>query len=166
MTSKPLVRRADLASDADAAAVLALLDAYARDPMGDDEPLADEVRERLIPALREHPTTLVWLAFVDEEPVGIVTSFVGFSTFRARPLINLHDVAVLPETRGKGVGRALLKAVEDHAVEAGYCKLTLEVLENNPRAKGLYESVGFRQATYADGAGAALFYAKAIDAAD
>lgn len=162
MDAELTIRRADLATDADAAAVVAMLDAYARDPMGDGRPLADDVRQRLVPALREHPTTLLWLAFLGSDPVGILTAFVGFSTFKARPLINLHDVAVLPASRGHGVGRGLLAAVEAHARETGCCKLTLEVLENNPRAKGLYEAVGFVQATYAEGAGAALFYAKPL----
>ena len=102
MNETPTIRRADLADPGDAAAVLALLDAYSRDPMGDGKPLDAAVRERLIPGLREHPTTLVWLAFVGDEPVGITTAFVGFSTFKAAPLINLHDVAVLPAARGRG----------------------------------------------------------------
>lgn len=162
MNETPTIRRADLADPGDAAAVLALLDAYSRDPMGDGKPLDAAVRERLIPGLREHPTTRVWLALLGDEPVGITTAFVGFSTFKAAPLINLHDVAVLPAARGRGVGRALLGAVEEHAREIGCCKLTLEVLQNNTTAKGLYESFGFEQATYADGAGAALFYAKPL----
>ena len=158
------VRRADLDSEADAVAIVAMLDAYARDPFGDGKPLAEDVRERLVPALREHPTTLVFLAF-DEEgaPLGITTTFVGFSTFAARPLLNVHDIAVLPAARGKGVGRALLAAVEEHARAAGCCRLTLEVLEGNPRARGLYEAVGFAQAAGSDkDAGGALFYAKQL----
>lgn len=157
------IRRADLASEADATAVVAMLDAYSRDPWGDSQSLSDDVRERLAPALREHPTTLIWLAFLGDEPVGVTTAFVGFSTFKARPLINLHDVAVTSAARGRGVGRKLLAAVEEHARATGCCKLTLEVLQNNDRAKGLYESFGFEQATYVEGAGAALFYAKPLD---
>ena len=140
--------------------MLALLDAYSRDPMGDGKPLDAAVRERLIPALREHPTTLVWLAFVNDEPVGITTAFVGLSTFKAAPLINLHDVAVLPAARGCGVGRALLAAVEEHARATGCQRLTLEVLESNARAKGLYESVGFNHVRRAEDAACYFFYAK------
>ncbi|TWT97925.1 Acetyltransferase YpeA [Botrimarina colliarenosi] len=162
MPNAMLIRRADLSSTADATAFVAMLDAYSRDPMGDGQPLANDVRERLVPALREHPTTLIWLAFDGDRPVGLLTAFVGFSTFKAKPLINVHDVAVLPETRGRGVGRALLSAVEEHARATGCCKLTLEVLENNTRAKGLYEAVGYQQATYAPEAGGALFYAKPL----
>lgn len=159
MPDSVLVRRADLSDDADASTYLAMLDAYASDPMGDGVPLADNVRERLIPGLRAHPTTLVWLAFDADEPIGVVTAFVGFSTFKAAPLINLHDVAVVPAARGRGVGRRLLAAVEEHARAIGCCRLTLEVLAGNP-ARRLYESVGFRQAEYGEGAGGALFFVK------
>ena len=128
-----------------------LIDAYARDPMGDGEPLAAEVRAALIPGLREHPTTLIFLAYVNDEPAGIALCFRGFSTFAARPLINIHDLAVLPEHRGSGVGRRLLGAVEQRAREMGCCRVTLEVQERNHRARRVYAAAGFgdvhRQAT-------------------
>lgn len=155
---------ADLALPEHAAAVVAMVDAYARDPWGDGKPLAEDARERLAAGLREHPTTVVLLAWLGGEPVGVAVAFVGFSTFAARPLINLHDLAVVPKARGRGVGRRLLESLEAEARERGCCKLTLEVLENNDRARLLYEEAGFAQATYTDGAGgAALFYAKPLD---
>jgi ribosomal protein S18 acetylase RimI-like enzyme len=58
-------------------------------------------------------------------------------------LLNIHDLAVLPEHRGRGVGRALLAAVEEHARRKGCCKLTLEVQDDNPRARALYDKFGF-----------------------
>lgn len=137
------VREADLANPADASAVVAILDSYAFDDAGGSEGLSPEVRERLIPALRQLSTTLVLLAFVDNTPVGTAVCFFGLSTFRAKPLLNIHDLAVLPEHRGRGVGRALLHAVEEHARSKGCCKLTLEVQEDNPRARALYDSFGF-----------------------
>ncbi len=152
---------ADLANEAHAWAVLTLTDAYARDPMGDGRPLAGDVCERLVPALREHPTTVVLLAYDGEAPVGIATCFLGFSTFAARPLLNLHDLAVLPSHRGQGVGRMLLDAVAAKAQELGCCKVTLEVLEGNP-AKRLYESAGFRQVAYSKEVGGALFMSKPL----
>ncbi len=153
---------ADLANETHAWAVLSLTDAYARDPMGDGKPLAGDVCERLVPALREHPTTVVLLAFDGETPVGIATCFRGFSTFAARPLLNVHDLSVLPSHRGQGIGRQLLEAVAAKAQELGCCKLTLEVLEGNP-ARRLYEAAGFRQVAYSEGAGGAWFMSKPLD---
>ncbi|HEX7237003.1 MAG TPA: GNAT family N-acetyltransferase, partial [Gammaproteobacteria bacterium] len=120
------VREADFDDDRDVEGFIAVLDSYASSPVGGGRPLAPDVRERLVPMLREHPTALVLLAFVDEVPVGIAVCFFGLSTFRARPLLNIHDLAVLPQYRGKGVGTALLNAVEDRARRKGCCKLTLE----------------------------------------
>jgi ribosomal protein S18 acetylase RimI-like enzyme len=77
-------------------------------------------------------------------------AFTGFSTFQGLPLLNIHDLAVLPAQRGAGVGRALLAAAEEHARATGCCKLTLEVQEDNTPARRLYERVGFRDVTYGD----------------
>lgn len=137
------VREADFDDERDAKGILAVLDSYASAPVGGGQPLAPDVRERLIPMLREHPTSLVLLAFVDDDPVGIAVCFFGLSSFRARPLLNIHDLAVLPQHYGKGVGQALLKAVEDRARRKGCCKVTLEVLDDNRRARELYRRFGF-----------------------
>jgi GNAT superfamily N-acetyltransferase len=85
----------------------------------------------------------------------------GFSTFYARPLVNVHDLSVLAAHRGQGVGRQLLAAVEAEAQRLGCCKLTLEVLERNP-ARRLYESCGFEHVEYDNDAGMSLFYAKTL----
>jgi GNAT superfamily N-acetyltransferase len=143
-------------------AVLTMIDAYARDPMGNGAPLPAAVKQALIPGLREHPTTLIFLAFSGDRAVGIAVCFLGFSTFKARPLVNIHDLAVLPGLRGGGVGQRLLAAVEEKARTLGCCKVTLEVLENNHRAMKVYAATGFAQATYTDEGGGALFYAKML----
>jgi GNAT superfamily N-acetyltransferase len=123
--------------------ILDIIDSYARDPIGSGKALPAEVLDSLVPRLRDHPTARVLLAFADATPVGVAICFVGFSTFRAQPLLNIHDLAVLPDWRGKGVGRALLAGAETRARQEGCCKLTLEVQEDNVRARGLYESFGF-----------------------
>ena len=153
---------ADLSRAAHQRAVVDLIDAYAADPMGDGKPLPPEVRDALIPGLRRHPTTLIFLAYQGDDAVGVAVCFLGFSTFAARSLINIHDLAVLPDHRGQGVGRRLLQAVEQKAREWGCCKLTLEVLEYNHRARLLYESVGFAQAAQQEAAGGALFFTKLL----
>jgi len=153
---------ADLTCAEHQSAVGDLIDAYAADPMGAGRPLDPAVRARLIPALRSHPTTEILLAYLEGRPVGIAVCFVGFSTFAGRPLLNVHDLAVLAKHRGRGVGRALLAAVERRADALQCCKVTLEVFEANP-ARRLYEAIGYRRVAHDEGAGgAALFLAKPL----
>ncbi len=140
---QPIVREADLTDPDDERGLLEVLDSYALDDMGVRQPLAEDIRERIVPGLRDHPTTLVLLAVVDGRIVGIAVCFFGFSTFRARPLLNIHDLAVLPEFRGQGIGGLLLSEVEKRARQRGCCKLTLEVRIDNERACKLYERLGF-----------------------
>ena len=134
---------ANLSDPGHGAAVIEVLNAYAADPMGGGEPLSADVQRRLISGLREQPTALVLLAFDGEQAVGIAVCFFGYSTFRASPLLNIHDLAVVPEHRRRGIGRALLEAVEARARERKCCKLTLEVLEKNATARRVYASFGF-----------------------
>jgi GNAT superfamily N-acetyltransferase len=143
------IREADFDDPRDCADVIRVLDSYASDPAGGGGPLPSDVRTRLVPALRAHPTALVLLAFVAAEAVGIAVCFEGLSTFVARPLINIHDLAVVAAYRGKGVGSALLAAVEKEAAARGCCKLTLEVQDANRRARSVYERFGFRDFTVA-----------------
>lgn len=157
------VRQADLSDASDAAALIEVLDTYAGDPVGGSHPLAPDVRASLVPALREHPTTLVLLAFAGERPVGIAVCFIGFSTFKARPLLNIHDLAVVPSHRGQGVGTALLRAAEEHARERGCCRLTLEVQDDNTRARAVYGRFGFDDYVVGDEARPTRFLSKALD---
>jgi ribosomal protein S18 acetylase RimI-like enzyme len=137
------VARADLDDPRHRRDVVEMINAYARDPMGRGADLPDDVRARLAAGLRAHPTALVFLAYDSLRPVGVAVCFEGFSTFAARPLVNVHDLAVIPEYRGRGVGRRLLEAVEAAARERGCCKITLEVLSSNHLAQRVYERAGF-----------------------
>ena len=152
----------DLNEPSHGAAVLAMTRDYARDPMGNGSDLPDELQAVLVDRLRRHPTTLVFLAFYGDQPVGIATCFLGFSTFAAQPLLNIHDLHVAAYYRGRGVGRSLLNAVERKARELGCCKLTLEVQENNHTALALYDAFGFESGQYEPAAGAVLFRQKKL----
>jgi GNAT superfamily N-acetyltransferase len=161
--SSPIrIVEADLSLPAHQKAVLAMVDAYSRDSMGDGKPLDQDVRAQLIPGLRRHPTTLIFLAFDDDQPVGAAVCFIGFSTFAAKPLINIHDFVVLPTSRGKGIGGRLLKAVEAKARELGCCKLTLEVMDKNHQAIRMYEAAGFERYALQEEAGTAIFMSKPL----
>ena len=162
MTRTVTIREARLDKPEDQDAVRALTAAYALDPMGNGAPLPAETLDRLVDGLRDHPTTVILLAYVADQAVGIATCFRGFSTFAAKPLINLHDLAVLPEHRGQGVGNKLLDAIEAKARELGCCKVTLEVQENNSRAREVYAKAGFAQSVYGEHTGGSLFYTKEL----
>ena len=156
------VRLVDYAEAADAAALIALLDAYARDPMGGGEPLREGVRGRLVDALASAPGAFSLIAWLDDQPVGLVNCFVTLSTFAAAPLVNIHDLAVMPGHRGTGIGRALMAAVEAEALKRGACKVTLEVLSGNEPAQKLYKACGYGDYQLDPAAGHALFWQKAL----
>ena len=140
------VIEADLSDPEHQAAIIRLINAYARDPMGSGRDLPTDVCDRLVSGLRQHPTTLVFLAFDEATPAGVAICFLGFSTFAAQPLINIHDLAVMPDYQGRGIGRLLLERVEAKAHDLGCCKLTLEVRADNRRAQRLYQRFGFGDA--------------------
>lgn len=153
------VRLADLESPDDQAATVALLDMYCRDEFGDSAPLSDEARRNLIPGLRAHGGAKVFLAFDDGQPVGLAICFVGFSSFRGRPLINIHDIAVSPNVRGKGIGKALLAAIDVEGRRIGCCKVTLEVRSDNRLAQHVYAKAGFRSSQPVE----TWFWSKSLD---
>lgn len=137
-----LIRRADLSDDADIEAIVAMTQTYASDTNALGRPLAPDVASRLPEALRAHPGLVILLAWQGERPVGIATCVLSFSTFRAAPALNIHDLAVAPSDRGRGIGNQLLEAVAAEARALGCCKVTLEVSPTN-RARALYEAAGF-----------------------
>ena len=134
---------ADLANVDHQNAVIKMLDAYMRDPMGGNTAMPETTRRDLIPGLRAHPACYIFLAYSNNTPVGLAICFLGFSTFNARPLLNIHDICVDSALRGKGIGRLLLERIETKARELNCCRLTLEVREDNQVARGLYRKVGF-----------------------
>jgi ribosomal protein S18 acetylase RimI-like enzyme len=145
-----------------ARAIFELLDLYARDPMGGSKALPDSTRRDLVPELRRRPWVVTLLALIGEQPVGLLIAMEGFSTFAAKPLMNIHDVAVHPDYRSRGIGSALFREVEKVSIKRDCCKLTLEVLEGNERAKGLYRRLGFEPYQLDPATGAAQFWEKPI----
>ena len=135
--------RADYANPAHAAALVMLLDAYASDPAGGGQGLSDFARANLVPGLAARPQAYSVLAFDGDQAVGLVNCIEGFSTFACKPLVNVHDVAVLASHRGRGIAEQMLAEAERIARERGAVKLTLEVLSGNRSAMRLYERIGF-----------------------
>jgi ribosomal protein S18 acetylase RimI-like enzyme len=156
---------ADYANARHASALVALLDAYARDPMGGGEPLSDFARHNLVHELAKLPQAFSLLAFDGEgedSAVGLANCMQGFSTFACKPLVNVHDLTVSAAYRGRRIGERLLLEVERVARQRGACKVTLEVLSGNPALR-LYVRSGFAPYQLDPASGHAAFMQKWLD---
>lgn len=134
---------ADYRNTKHSAALVDLLDSYARDPAGGGTALDADVRAGLPAALAARPQAFSVLAYDGAQPVGLINCIEGFSTFACKPLVNVHDVVVLPSHRGQRVAQRMFARVEQEARARGACKLTLEVLSGNAPALRSYEREGF-----------------------
>ena len=157
-----IVNQADYRDPIHAQAIRDLLAAYAADPMGGGKTLAADVLDRVVPELAKRQDAFTLLAWVDGQAVGLSNCFEGFSTFTARPIVNIHDLAVRPDHRGRGISQALLAAIEQEARARGACKLTLEVLSHNHIAQAAYTRWGFKGYALDPSAGHALFWEKPL----
>lgn len=125
-------------------AVLSLLDHYMCDPMGNAPSLTKMQQLQLTEGLGSHPSALVLFVLYNNEVAGMAICFINFSTFKVKPYLYIHDLIVYKTWRGKGIGRFLLNELIRISKERGYCKLTLEVREDNLAAQALYTSIGFK----------------------
>jgi len=156
------VVKADYLSEQHKKEIPLLLDRYASDPMGGGIRLNEYVKNNLVKELAKLPHAFSVIAYVDNQPAGLINCFEAFSTFLCKPLINIHDVIVLNEYRGNGVSQNMLNKVEEIANSKGCCKITLEVLNNNEIAKSTYSKFGFSAYELNPKAGFALFWQKKL----
>jgi len=153
---------ADLSNPLHAEATINLLNHYAQDAMGGGQELPQFVKDNLVNALAGRKAIHVVLAFDEKKPVGLAILMEGFSTFACMPLLNIHDLVVSSEYRGKGISKQLLGKAEEIAKKLGCCKLTLEVLEGNKVAQAAYRACGFEGYELASIMGKALFWQKRL----
>jgi len=154
------VVQADYDNERHARDISDLLNRYALDPMGGGEPLTEAVMATLASELAKRSHAFSVLCYVDGAPVGLINCFEGFSTFKCKPLINIHDVAVIDGFRGQGISQRMMDKVEEIARQRGCCKLTLEVLEGNKAAQRAYLRHGFSGYQLDPEMGNALFWEK------
>ena len=141
---------ADILDPFDAQSMLQMLTVYHESLMGNHGPLPEQVRETVIAGLRDCSNHRLFLAVEmdslqgeSRRAVGMAVCFVNYSTFRALPVINVHDLAVHPEYQGQGIGKALLENVIAYAHANQHCAVTLEVRKDNVNALKLYRRLGF-----------------------
>ena len=152
----------DLSRPEHAQALTELISRYARDPMGGGEDLTPEVKAVLAERLRQRGDYFGVMALDGDRPVALINCFEGFSTFMARPLMNVHDVYVDPDYRSQGLARRMLQRVEAEARTRGCCKLTLEVLDGNLAAIASYRRFGFETYALDPAYGRAQFWQKLL----
>jgi len=98
-----------------------------------------QLREELFGA---RPVVEAVLGWEDERPVAFALYFHNFSTFLARRGLYLEDLFVVPEARGRGYGKALMRHVARVAVERGCGRFEWAVLDWNQPAIDFYRSLG------------------------
>lgn len=124
-------------------AVVEQLDLYMQDPMGDQGPISKELSEQVISGLKLQSNYLFFLVRYNGRYAGIANCYINFSTFKAKQYINIHDFAISIKYRRLGLGKKLMNEIIRYAEENGYCKITLEVRDDNKNARELYKSMGF-----------------------
>jgi ribosomal protein S18 acetylase RimI-like enzyme len=123
----------------DAAAVGRMLDGFNRE-FGDPTPGPEFLAERIAELIEAGEATVM---VTGEGPDGL-------SVLRVRPAIwsganeaYLAELYVVPERRGRGLGRALLEATLEVARDAGCDHIELGTGETDTAARALYERLGF-----------------------
>lgn len=128
------------AERSDCAVILAFIKALAEYENMSDEVVADEAL--LEEWIFDKKKAEVIFAVEDGKEVGFALFFHNFSTFLGRAGIYLEDLFVLPEYRGKGYGKALLKQLAAITVERGCGRLEWSCLDWNRPSIEFYLSLG------------------------
>lgn len=122
----------------------ALINQYIVDPMGGGTLQTPLQQLRLVDGLASHPSCFVLFILNNQHIIGLATCFINFSTFKAIPYINIHDLIIDHNFRSKGYVKCLLEQFESIAKDRNYCKITLDVRYDNRTAKNLYLNLGFK----------------------
>ena len=126
-------------------AFIELMNIYRNDPMGGVGTMSEELASKLIDDLKDNPTYIGFLVVADRKYAALANCFTNYSTFKAKPLLNIHDFIVSSEWRGKKVGEFLMNEMATYLKDKGYCRINLEVRHDNPRAMGLYKKMGYNE---------------------
>lgn len=147
MNKKPVdIVECDFTNPAHNDALVRLMNEYILDKMGGGEPFNSMNKDRLTEGLAKHPSKKVYFAMDNNSFIGLIVCFINFSTFAAKPFINIHDVIVTASWRNSGVGRQMISRIIEVAKEMGCSRVSLEVRADNQNARHLYNSIGFKDA--------------------
>jgi GNAT superfamily N-acetyltransferase len=90
----------------------------------------------------QHPRAFCDIAEADGAPVGFAFWFYSYSTFEGTFGIYLEDIFVVPEARGTGAGKALMRRLAERCRDEGLQRLEWAVLDWNAPAIGFYDRLG------------------------
>jgi len=90
----------------------------------------------------DKPSAEVVIAELEDKPVAFALFFHNYSTFVGKPGLYLEDLFVLPEARGKRVGKSLLIHLAKIALERNCARFEWSVLDWNQPAIDFYRSIG------------------------
>ncbi|MBN2442989.1 MAG: GNAT family N-acetyltransferase [Spirochaetales bacterium] len=124
--------------------MIIVLESYMKDPMGAASSYTGIMKERLIRDLLQCSNLALFLGYSGSNIAGTAVCFIVYSTFLAKPALNIHDLAVLPDFRKKGLGRQLLQTVETFSLSENMGRITLEVRRDNTYARNLYQQMGYQ----------------------
>lgn len=142
MSNKTFVQ-VDLANPTHCNKLLELLNDYMEDEMGISQSMPADLGPKIIEGLKKHPAYFGFFVCVGGKFAALANCNLNYSTWAAKFLINIHDFIVSPAFRKQGVGEFLLDEIEHYAKEKGYCKVNLEVRNDNFKAQNLYKKVGY-----------------------
>lgn len=124
-------------------ALVRLVNSYIDDEMGGGKLLSSKEQVNLVRGLKNHPKSIALLALYKSTYAGLLIAFENFSTFSAQPMLNIHDIFVMKEFRGKGIGKRLMNVIVAEAEARNCSRITLEVRKDNFAAQNLYIDLGF-----------------------
>lgn len=93
-------------------------------------------------AFGERPIIYCLIAEHLGSPAGFALYYLNYSTWEGRPGTYLADIFVLPDLRGIGIGKQLLRHLAQIAMEMGCKRLQWQVLDWNEPAIKFYRSLG------------------------
>ncbi len=101
-------------------------------------------RAALLPLLEGSPHGTIYLIGPARAPIGYVVVCFGWSIEFGGMDGFIDEIYIRPSVRGRGIGTEILAALPNALAKAGMKAIHLEVAEDNPRARKLYEKLGFR----------------------
>lgn len=112
------------------------------------EPDPDRNKEFLKMLLDSPDEGIQFVALQDGKALGFATLYYTYSSVSVMPMGLLNDLYTIPESRGKGVGRALMNHCAAFLKSKGFKKMFWNTATDNHTAQKLYDTFSASKATW------------------